>query len=298
MHIYTPVLGIEISRKCNLNCAHCMRGISSNISISTDLIDRLFDEVILADMLVISGGEPFLCYEEIKSLCEIIKRKCVQISAVTIVTNGTVYDDRIYKVLEETFDKVRVNISLDSFHTDSIREIYKVPLSKSTDPRLRPVCLDDIFDNIELHTENKNFGLIIGNPRKLIDMGRAVDVDYSKVPFEPIGYFWTDLSCFVQSENVLGVGPRIYMDALGYITEGNSSYDVREDMSIGNIGIRSLTEMVLENAIGLNVSTYQEFSEFIVSREDENYNRNGKLYTYRDNKVVLVERDAKLKYSN
>lgn len=294
MHIYTPILGIEISRKCNLNCAHCMRGDARNVSVSMDLVSRLFDEVVIADVLVISGGEPFLCYEEIKSLCEIIKIKCVQISTIMIVTNGTIYDERIYKLLEKNFENVKVDLSVDSFHNDSMHEIYKDGISSSANPRLNPTCIDDVLDNIGLHAESPYFGKFIGNPRKVINIGRANDIDYPKVPFEPLGYFWTDLSHLVQLKNVLGVGPRIYMDALGYITEGDSSYDIREELSLGNIGTMSLSEMVLENAVGLNASTYQEFSEFLVTRESENYSQTGKLYTYKDNKVVLVEREAKL----
>lgn len=295
MYLYTPILAIEITRKCNLRCAHCMREEAENVSVSMDLVSKLFDELIIADMLVISGGEPFLCYDEIKALCELKKQKCVKIPSVTIVTNGTVYDERIYKLLEENFEDVKVDISLDLFHRDSIDDIYRDGY-KSTNPRLQPRCYDDILDNITLHSDNTHFRGFIGDPRNIVDMGRAVDTVYSKVQFEPLCYFWTDLSWCINSGNLIGVGPRIYMDTLGYITEGNSSYDVREEMSIGNIRFKNLSELVLENAMNVEVPTYQEFEQFIVRRETDNYNRTGKLYTYKDNKVVEFKREAVLTY--
>ena len=68
MHIFTPIIGIEISRKCNLYCTHCMRGEAESLTINKEILEKFFDEVKSANVLVISGGEPFICYDEIKML--------------------------------------------------------------------------------------------------------------------------------------------------------------------------------------------------------------------------------------
>ena len=38
-------LAIEVTRRCNMQCSHCMRGHAENHTISKEVVDRLFDEV-------------------------------------------------------------------------------------------------------------------------------------------------------------------------------------------------------------------------------------------------------------
>ena len=38
-------LGIEITRKCNKTCSHCMKGDSQNISLSKEIVDKLFSDI-------------------------------------------------------------------------------------------------------------------------------------------------------------------------------------------------------------------------------------------------------------
>ena len=64
MHVFTPIISVE-------------------------LLNKFFDEVKSVNVLVITEGEPFRCYEEIKSLIKVIKFKHVFIPKVLIVTNET-----------------------------------------------------------------------------------------------------------------------------------------------------------------------------------------------------------------
>ena len=159
MYVLSPIISIELSRKCNLDCAHCMRGNSENLSISVDLLNKFFDEVKSTNVLVIFGGEPFMCYEEIKSLIDVIKNKKVLVSSVVIVTNGTIYDKRIYKLLEENFEEIEINISIDDYHLESIGKRYNTQ-KKYDNPWLHPANLNDIITNLELHNKSIYFGSI------------------------------------------------------------------------------------------------------------------------------------------
>jgi len=288
MYVLTPIVSIELSRRCNLDCAHCMRGNSENKSISIDLLNKFFDEVKSTNVLVISGGEPFMCYEEIKSLIGIIKIKKVLVPKVVIVTNGTIYDERIYKLLEENFDEIEINISMDSYHMESISRRYDTQ-RESNDPRLHPVNLEDIIINLKLHKKSIYFGSIYGEHKYLIDTGRAAELDKPKKPFDALGYFYTD--CI---KDFIIAGPQIYLDALGYITDGNSEYASREEISIGNIRENTVSELLLKNAIKVKCSTPLEFDEFMQQREYNYQKYRGKNYCYQNNKVIEITEEPSL----
>ena len=69
-------LAIEVTRRCNMQCSHCMRGSAENHTISKEVVDRLFDEVSVVARLLLTGGEPFLEPEMVDYIFDaIIKRK-------------------------------------------------------------------------------------------------------------------------------------------------------------------------------------------------------------------------------
>ena len=288
MYVLTPIVSIELSRKCNLDCAHCMRGNSENISISIDLLNKFFDEVKSMNVLVISGGEPFMCYEEIKLLIDVIRNKKVLVPKVVIVTNGTIYDERIYKLLEENFEEIEINISMDNYHMESISKRYDSQ-RKSNNPRIYPANLEDIMTNLKLHRKSIYFGSIYGERKYLIDTGRAVDLDKPKKSFDALGYFYTD--CI---SDYIVAGPQIYLDALGYITDGNSEYASRKEISLGNIKENTVSELLLKNAIKVECYTPLEFDEFIQQREYDYQKYRGKNYCYQNNKIIEITEEPSL----
>ena len=50
-------LSIELTRECNLHCAHCMRGDVQNVTITPEIIDKLLDNVNAIWKLHLTGGE-------------------------------------------------------------------------------------------------------------------------------------------------------------------------------------------------------------------------------------------------
>ena len=103
--IITPDLGIELTQKCNLNCSHCFRGAARNRNISKEIIEKVFDEIKYIQTLDLSGGEVFLGYEQLKTLLETANQKGTTIESCSMLTNGTIYDGRIYELLDEYFGK-------------------------------------------------------------------------------------------------------------------------------------------------------------------------------------------------
>lgn len=60
----------------------------------------MFDEIKFIHTLQLTGGKVFLAYEQLKLLLEIAKEKNVSIKQCSLLTNGTVYDERIYSLLD------------------------------------------------------------------------------------------------------------------------------------------------------------------------------------------------------
>lgn len=117
-------LVIEITRQCNIRCDHCLRGEAENKDIPVDTLDKLLSQVSSICDLTISGGEPFLKPMLIYVLLQKLKLYNVDIECIYIATNGTVFPQEIYYIIQKATDlvndDVRIDISNDEFHDAAI----------------------------------------------------------------------------------------------------------------------------------------------------------------------------------
>ena len=65
---------LELTRQCNMRCAHCMRGEPEDKTIGTSILERLFREVRHIEHLGLTGGEPALVPEQIECIVHLAKR--------------------------------------------------------------------------------------------------------------------------------------------------------------------------------------------------------------------------------
>ena len=283
--ILTPHLGIELTQKCNLNCSHCFRGAARNRSISKDILEKVFDEVKYVQTLDLSGGEVFLGYEQLKMLLEIAKQKGVTIEYCSMLTNGTVYDERIYELLDEYFGKnYQVGISNDDFHDKSIRRIYGKNLEDSEHPDLRPVSVNDVKNNMSRHFFNEH---CIGFQRvsnRLINNGRAVNTQTPHKDFEAMGYYFNSIS-----PTALLVGPMIFIGADGFISDINSDLDKRNDQSLGNINENSISDLVINGGIEIDCKDINEFFQLMQKRETDFGTHQGDHLGFNNGKMEHIE---------
>lgn len=83
---------IEVTRKCNLTCEHCLRGCAQNMNIKLEYIDRLFE--ILSQKragcidLTLTGGEPSLNLKALKYIYTKLKSYNINLSSFYLATNG------------------------------------------------------------------------------------------------------------------------------------------------------------------------------------------------------------------
>ena len=136
-------LEVELTRKCNMKCRHCMRGDAQEKTMSTDTIDRLIEDTDAIAHLAITGGEPFLEMNQLLYLIQSITNKW-RVGELAITTNGTILDERIISAFE-TFCNVdpkrtvQFGISKDEYHTAGAHETamaFYEPLVKEANSRL------------------------------------------------------------------------------------------------------------------------------------------------------------------
>lgn len=117
-------LVIEITRRCNMGCAHCMRGEAQNMDISEEVIDATLSKVDSISSLTLTGGEPSLNIPAIRYIAKKIEKLNIPLGSAYIVTNGKeVSNDFILACLELFMlaDEPEFNglaLSQDMFHEE------------------------------------------------------------------------------------------------------------------------------------------------------------------------------------
>lgn len=113
---------IEITRRCNLSCVHCMKGDAQPIDILPEYIDSFMSQFDLIYALAFGGGEPTLAPDLIRYTLNSAKRHGVRIGRVVIITNGTVKSEDFLSVFRDFSNYTlkpeynRILISNDRFH--------------------------------------------------------------------------------------------------------------------------------------------------------------------------------------
>jgi len=92
---------IELTRRCNMQCRHCLRGPAQNVDISTEYLESFFSKVSYISGLCLTGGEPSLVPEKIREVIRIAKKYDVDIGSFDLTVNGKrVSDDFLVSMIE------------------------------------------------------------------------------------------------------------------------------------------------------------------------------------------------------
>lgn len=279
----TKILSLEVSEYCNLDCKHCMNGKCANVYMSDDVIRAVFKNINVVEELLLTGGEVFLCYERVKRILEIAREEGANILSCSIVTNACVYDERIYELLDEYFgDEYVVHISNDDYHDKSIMRTYQ-GTEVSKNPELAPSTIEEVRANMLKHMERDSFGEFKELGSRLINVGRAKNIEGSKHPFEVMGYFYQEFPKYFL------LGPVVFVSATGEVCEGNDEIDRYKEHSIGNILEEDIKTMVRRGGIGKKYDDPDDFFHFLEKRMHDYDTLAGPHYHIIDGRMVEVE---------
>ncbi len=125
---------LEITRQCNLKCAHCLRGDAQNINISREIVRKVFESIDYANSLVLTGGEPLMVPEVLEMIIEEIDNSGFGYGAFWLATNGCYMENFKYVIdfmlKSELPETSGIRISRDQYHGSfrSLKEPWNDPL--------------------------------------------------------------------------------------------------------------------------------------------------------------------------
>lgn len=113
---------VEVTRKCNISCDHCLRGEVMNMNLKKEYVDTLLNQIDSIGSLCFTGGEPTLNLPIMEYFLEQCKARGIDIANFYIVSNGkkitekfVMFCMRMYSYCVEK-DQCSVQISNDYYH--------------------------------------------------------------------------------------------------------------------------------------------------------------------------------------
>ena len=115
---------IEITRRCNMQCAHCLRGEPECKSISDKVLNQFFFNIRGSSIgiLTITGGEPSIAPSRIQSIVHHSLLYRVDIGSFYMVTNAKRITRQFLDAVQRLYDicddkgSCGLNYSNDKFH--------------------------------------------------------------------------------------------------------------------------------------------------------------------------------------
>lgn len=93
-------LALEVTRRCNMACDHCLRGDAQDADLSTMDIDNILDQTEAIGKLILTGGEPTMNMKALQYIANGITQRGIPVMRVEIISNGLVYDERLVAVMK------------------------------------------------------------------------------------------------------------------------------------------------------------------------------------------------------
>lgn len=238
-------LVIEVTRKCNIRCEHCLRGNPQRKEIANETIDKLLKGVTYISTVTFTGGEPSLNVPAIRHFTKVIKAKGIELGGFYLITNGKVASLELVHALLDLYAAVSpwdrneccsLMISNDQWHdaqcsTKEARELYEGLAF------FRP--------------EHKSNYMVISE-------GRASKWGSRPVPLGSIIVGLDD------DGNVECIEEDVYVNVLGDVVPScDLSYQSQEKYKIGNVHTETLAEIYKRQA------PQDEPDDLIVNHNDE-----------------------------
>lgn len=267
---------LEITRRCTLECAHCMRGDRQNVDMSEEIIDNALRDVTHIQELDLGGGEPLIVPQIIESIITKIKTYGIKVDKISFTTNGTILTPRVVDVIRRLQDIAPLNVRLshDKFH---LLELYIKRLAEKVD------------QNNELLTEilgynpkDKGFvmddGIIsrIGKAKRLTQEELDAINQWIKPTYYHLSFGSPNTLDVVKmydwEKDVVQVCGSVVISATGYLTQMDKEYESEDKGPIFGINIKdkSLLDALIqyenEYRSSLGTEEYQEYREEIDSK--------------------------------
>ena len=245
---------IILTQKCNMACAHCMRGDATNKEIKPEVLDALFSKFIYIHALTLGGGEISLTPYLVRLVTQKLKQYGTIVHRIDFTTNGLYVSDEFLDALSELRDYIlscenEINLvepcageneeplivcfSFDDFHFE---EVVKHGIED----------VEDLLRNVGRYAQR--FG------EKAVECRVACDVDIiNDGRAKNLKTFISKTKQMKPSDNLFpylihsnyiffGGIPSISCD--GYVIPVNIPYENEKALSFGNICNESISQII------------------------------------------------------
>ena len=135
---------IEITRKCNLACDHCLRGCAQNLNIRLEYIAKLFEIIAKKDIdyidLILTGGEPSLNLKALKYIHTVLGYYNINLNSFYLATNGVNNNNKNF-----------ISILLDFYSLIDNKEMFQVDISDDVQHQYERGYTASFMDNELIH---------------------------------------------------------------------------------------------------------------------------------------------------
>ena len=113
---------IEVTRRCNAKCGHCLRGTAEDMVLRSDYVWDMFDKIDRIGSICFTGGEPSLASDVIMDCLEAAKGCNVEVGSFYIATNAIEVPDEFINAIFQWYmycddnEITRVDYSNDRWH--------------------------------------------------------------------------------------------------------------------------------------------------------------------------------------
>jgi organic radical activating enzyme len=126
MTLHVDNLVLEITRRCNAKCRHCLRGDAQPVDISKEVIDRVLEDMSSIGAITFTGGEPALAVPKIRYFLLQLKARKIDLDSFFLYTNGKVASEPLVQAMLDLYrycssnEVTGLQISKDQFHREQI----------------------------------------------------------------------------------------------------------------------------------------------------------------------------------
>ncbi len=252
-------LALELTRRCNLNCAHCARGDCQNKDMDDKTIERVFEDIDDIVCLQFTGGETSLAVPKVKKVLEEINKNKTKVHSAVIFTNAVDISDEYINCLKELQQyceksnkesinpidvecgakgivprkgheySMRVIISLDKYHLNAIDQLSSRKQVKRN--------VEKLVNNFAVEIDKLCSYTVFND-------GRAKNLQYiykEETPnTEYAALYWRMKEGY---KDLCMIGPIVQITFDGKIGDCNKTYEDMDKIAIGNINEENIYSM-------------------------------------------------------
>ena len=238
-------LCIETTRRCNMACAHCMRGDAMDRDLDPALLDKLFSRLSGIGNVTPTGGEPSLNPAALLQIRDAILKYNIPVAGVYLVTNGKeITDEFLHNFLslllatEMDPEVSGLALSQDMFH-DKISYANKAKLAMFSCFR------DDDKKTDWTRTPVLNIG-----------RGAEIVIVSNRDPYRP----QNTLNCWFNNDTIQ-LSEVLTLTVDGYLLPyGDYSYEEVENLAICNVNDPDWYEQLIAEILSQNPKIESEIS--------------------------------------